>query len=69
MIYDILNKNPKGDDEPVDFFKVKNGLLVGKDAFISGNLFVSGQIFSNFPESLDGGTPEENYILEGSHGN
>lgn len=48
---------------PVDFFKVKNSLLVGKDAFISGDLFVSGEIVSGSSFTIDCGEPvdlEEN---------
>lgn len=49
----------------MDFFKIKNNLLVNKDAFISGNLFVSGEIISHSSITLDGGTPLE---MEDSHG-
>lgn len=41
----------------MDYFKVKNNLLVGKDAFVTGDLFVSGKIISGSSIILDGGNP------------
>lgn len=51
----------------MDYFKIKNNLLVGKDTFISGNLFVSGEIISGSSITLDGGDPFESSIIEESH--
>lgn len=42
----------------MDFFKIKNNLLVGRDAFISGNLFVSGRVIEGDSYILDCGNPE-----------
>lgn len=43
----------------MDFFKIKNNLLVGRDAFISGNLFVSGRIIEGDSYILDCGNPNQ----------
>lgn len=51
----------------MDYFKIKNNLLVGKDTFISGNLFVSGEIISGSSITLDGGDPFESSIIEEFH--
>ena len=51
----------------MDMFKIKNNLLVGKDAFISGNLFVSGDIISGTSVTLDCGTPMESKSVGDSH--
>lgn len=47
----------------MDMFKIKNNLLVGKDAFISGNLFVSGDIISGSSITLDCGTPTDSILV------
>ena len=47
----------------MDMFKIKNSLLVGKDAFISGNLFVSGDIISGSSTTLDCGTPTHSDLI------
>ena len=54
----MLQYMKKGDSEPMDnSFKVKNNLQVGKDAYISGDLFVSGTIVQGQLPIIDGGTP------------
>lgn len=52
----------------MDFFKIKNSLLVGKDTFVSGNLFVSGKILSS-ESVLDGGNPDTDYSNESTINN
>lgn len=54
----MLQYIKKGDSEPMDnSFKIKNSLQVGKDAYIAGNLFVSGTIVQGQLPIIDGGTP------------
>jgi hypothetical protein len=52
----------------MDLFKIKNNLLVGRDAFISGDLFVSGRIIEGDSYILDCGTPTQPETSGGSNG-
>lgn len=52
----------------MDFFKIKNNLLVGRDIFVSGNLFVSGKIIEGDSYILDCGTPTQSETSGGYNG-
>jgi hypothetical protein len=52
---------------PMDFFKIKNNLMVGKNAIVSGDLFVSGKIIQGELPNIDGGTPSSDFISAGDN--
>jgi hypothetical protein len=49
----------------MDFFKIKNNLMVGKNAIVSGDLFVSGKIIQGELPNIDGETPSSYFVLVG----